>query len=270
MQYAKQFNLAVGVGLTAQQMSELTTDMVWLVNKEVTLPNGQKVTALTPQVYLVARNSDITSRGAVISANEIVGNIGELKNSGVIAGRDLTRINANRIINHGIISSHVISFKSKELLDNIDGLIIAKNQLFINNKGMLSLGNYSEIKVTGNKGILSIVTQEVEDDGTYSITNNDPAFTQILLKNKSIDLNKDNPFRREMDLYDKQILNKVTKGLPEAEKQKYQDAANALIRTSAHLSPDESNYEEIVKSEARGNSDELASYREKLLSESIY
>ncbi|QIM62818.1 hypothetical protein A1D29_05670 [Pasteurellaceae bacterium Orientalotternb1] len=76
LKYAQQFNLAIGVGLTAQQMSELTTDMVWLVNKEVTLPNGQKVTALTPQVYLVARNSDITSRGAVISANEIVGNVG--------------------------------------------------------------------------------------------------------------------------------------------------------------------------------------------------
>ena len=66
VQYAKQFNLAVGVGLTAKQMSELTTDMVWLVNKEITLADGRKITALVPQVYLVARNSDISSRGAVI------------------------------------------------------------------------------------------------------------------------------------------------------------------------------------------------------------
>ncbi|MDU2224523.1 MAG: filamentous hemagglutinin N-terminal domain-containing protein, partial [Haemophilus parainfluenzae] len=88
VEYAKQFNLAVGVGLTAKQMSELTTDMVWLVNKEVTLADGRKITALVPQVYLVARDSDISSRGAVISANQIVGNVGELNNSGVIAGRN--------------------------------------------------------------------------------------------------------------------------------------------------------------------------------------
>ena len=45
-------------------MSELTSDMVWFVNKEITLADGRKVTALVPQVYLVARNSDINSRGA--------------------------------------------------------------------------------------------------------------------------------------------------------------------------------------------------------------
>ena len=79
VQYAKQFNLAVGVGLTAKQMSELTTDIVWLVNKEITLADGRKITALVPQVYLVARDSDISSRGAVISANQIVGNVDELE-----------------------------------------------------------------------------------------------------------------------------------------------------------------------------------------------
>nr|WP_314741257.1 S-layer family protein [uncultured Haemophilus sp.] len=71
VKYAKALNLSVGVGLTAKQMSELTTDMVWLVNKEVTLADGRKITALVPQVYLVARDSDITSHGAVISANQI-------------------------------------------------------------------------------------------------------------------------------------------------------------------------------------------------------
>lgn len=63
VKYAKQFNLALGVGLTAKQMSELTSDMVWFVNKEISLADGRKVTALVPQVYLVARNSDINSRG---------------------------------------------------------------------------------------------------------------------------------------------------------------------------------------------------------------
>jgi len=56
-------------------MSELTSDMVWFVNKEITLADGRKVTALVPQVYLVARNSDINSRGGVVSANQILGNV---------------------------------------------------------------------------------------------------------------------------------------------------------------------------------------------------
>ncbi|WP_439328544.1 hypothetical protein, partial [Lonepinella sp. BR2357] len=68
VKYAKDFNLSVGVGLTAKQMSELTTDMVWLVNKDITLKTGEKITALVPQVYLVASDADIDSRGAVISA----------------------------------------------------------------------------------------------------------------------------------------------------------------------------------------------------------
>ena len=29
-------------------MSELTTDMVWFINKEITLADGRKVTALVP------------------------------------------------------------------------------------------------------------------------------------------------------------------------------------------------------------------------------
>lgn len=39
--YAKKFNLAPGVGLTTEQMAELTADMVWFVNKEVILPSGK-------------------------------------------------------------------------------------------------------------------------------------------------------------------------------------------------------------------------------------
>ena len=56
-------------------MSKLTSDMVWFVNKEITLADGRKVTALAPQVYLVSRNRDINSRGGVVSANQILGNV---------------------------------------------------------------------------------------------------------------------------------------------------------------------------------------------------
>ncbi|MEQ6352936.1 S-layer family protein, partial [Ralstonia pseudosolanacearum] len=39
--YAKEWGLRPGVALTAAQMAQLTSDIVWLVEQEVTLPNGQ-------------------------------------------------------------------------------------------------------------------------------------------------------------------------------------------------------------------------------------
>ncbi|MDO9865015.1 hemagglutinin repeat-containing protein [Glaesserella parasuis] len=142
VQYAKQFNLAVGVGLTAKQMSELTTDMVWLVNKEITLADGRKITALVPQVYLVARNSDISSRGAVISANQIVGNVDELNNSGVIAGRDLTLIHSNQLEHQGTILGETVDLSAQQNLINLGGRIEAVKSL------SLSAGKNLEISST--------------------------------------------------------------------------------------------------------------------------
>ncbi|HDL5699810.1 TPA: hemagglutinin repeat-containing protein [Mannheimia haemolytica] len=175
VKYAKQFNLAVGVGLTAEQMSELTTDMVWLVNKEVTLADGRKVTALVPQVYLVARNSDITSRGAVISANQIIGSVDKVENSGVIAGLDLTRLHSNQLENRGIVLGKNVDLSAQQTLINLGGKIEAVDSLSLyGGKGVeiastlshtenqdktfirTQLDRLASVKVTGNNGKLNI------------------------------------------------------------------------------------------------------------------
>ncbi|WP_406812368.1 hemagglutinin repeat-containing protein [Histophilus somni] len=124
--YAKKFNLHLGVGLTAEQMAELTADMVWFVNKEITLPSGKKLTVLTPQVYLVARNLDVTSQGALISAREIMGNInGKLTNTGTIAGRNLTALSAKNINNQGLVLGDSVNLLAKQKLVNLGGRIEA-------------------------------------------------------------------------------------------------------------------------------------------------
>lgn len=51
--YAKAFHLIPGVELTALQMQELTSDMVWLVNREITLPNGEKQPHLSRKSILL-------------------------------------------------------------------------------------------------------------------------------------------------------------------------------------------------------------------------
>lgn len=87
--YAKEFNLAVGVGLTAEQMAQLTSDMVWLVEKEV---RSQKV--LAPVVYLSRIHvNDLTPGGALIAARDIdLKSAGDLTNSGIVKAGDRTQI----------------------------------------------------------------------------------------------------------------------------------------------------------------------------------
>ncbi|OLH51148.1 hypothetical protein DXO150_20385, partial [Xanthomonas oryzae pv. oryzae] len=48
----KAWNLRPGVALSEAQMAQLTSDIVWLVEQTVTLPDGSTTTALVPQVYL--------------------------------------------------------------------------------------------------------------------------------------------------------------------------------------------------------------------------
>ncbi|SEP47899.1 two-partner secretion domain-containing protein, partial [Propionispora vibrioides] len=96
--YAKQFNLQVGVTLTAAQMAQLTSDMVWLVEQEV---QGQKV--LVPIVYLAqTRVGDLKASGALMSADEVVlKSNGDLTNIGIIKANDQIDVSASNIINHG-------------------------------------------------------------------------------------------------------------------------------------------------------------------------
>ena len=98
--------LTVGVALTAAQVAQLTSDIVWLVEQRVTLPNGTSQKVLVPQVYLSRlTRDDLTPDGAVISANDIQMVTPELSNSGrMIAGSriDLASIN---LTNSGTIQS---------------------------------------------------------------------------------------------------------------------------------------------------------------------
>ena len=196
VKYAKQFNLALGVGLTAKQMSELTSDMVWFVNKEITLADGRKVTALVPQVYLVARNSDINSRGGVVSANQILGNVDTLENSGVIAGRDLTRIHSNQLQNEGSILGDTVDLSAKQNLINLGNIEAVKSLSLAAGKNLdirstLSssesadgnvartvLDRLASVKVTGAGGRLALHSNEnltikaadIESQGSLSAT----------------------------------------------------------------------------------------------------
>lgn len=107
-------------------MAELTADMVWFVNKDVILPSGKKLTVLTPQVYLVARNLDVTSQGALISAREIMGNInGKLTNTGTIGGAKSDRTFCQEYQQPRACFGGSVNLLAKQKLVNLGGRIEA-------------------------------------------------------------------------------------------------------------------------------------------------
>jgi len=105
--YAKAFGLAPGIALTADQMARLTTDMVWLVSQDVTLPDGSHETVLVPQLYLASANAvDLSKSGALVAGNAV--NLfasGDVVNSGHVASNLATTIIGNNVSNSGVIGS---------------------------------------------------------------------------------------------------------------------------------------------------------------------
>jgi filamentous hemagglutinin len=120
--YAKEFNLQVGVALTSEQMAQLTSDMVWMVEKEV---DGQKV--LVPEVYLSSvGNADLKADGAVIAADNVtIKASGDVNNAGVIKATEGVDIQAVNIANYGgtINGSNTTTLNAQQDLVNIGGLI---------------------------------------------------------------------------------------------------------------------------------------------------
>ncbi|WP_116347375.1 hemagglutinin repeat-containing protein [Cupriavidus taiwanensis] len=105
--YAKAFNLAPGIGLSENQMAQLTTDMVWLVSQEVTLPDGTRQSVLVPKLYLAHSHAvDLTSTGALVTGGKIeLDASGDLANSGRIVGDLATQVVGNNIVNRGQIGA---------------------------------------------------------------------------------------------------------------------------------------------------------------------
>ena len=132
--FARQYGLRVGIALSAAQMAQLTSDIVWLVEQSVTLPDGSTERVLVPQVYVRVRPGDIDGSGALLSADAIVikgtpGNsAGDLTNSGTLAGRTLIDINAETVNNlGGRITAGSVNLNARGDLNNIGGSITGAN-----------------------------------------------------------------------------------------------------------------------------------------------
>ncbi|MBX3585259.1 MAG: hemagglutinin repeat-containing protein [Ramlibacter sp.] len=154
--FAQTYHLTPGVALTAEQMAALTTDIVWLETKIVTLPDGSTTLALVPTVYLrrpVA--GDLSPTGALIAGSNVtlrspgsnITNTGTIiANGSAAAGNGKLTLEGQNVSNSGTLGGNVISVSATQTLDNTGGVI-------------QGLGNASSISLNARDILLRTTVQ---------------------------------------------------------------------------------------------------------------
>ncbi len=133
--YAQAFQLRPGIALSAAQVAQLTSDIVWLVEKEVTLKDGSKQRALVPQVYAMVREGDLANSGALLSGNNVnISTTGGITNNGTILGRQLVHINAQTVNNlgGGLIQGDAVNASARQDINILGGSVLAQSALTVN------------------------------------------------------------------------------------------------------------------------------------------
>ncbi|MEY8769549.1 hemagglutinin repeat-containing protein [Erwinia sp. ACCC 02193] len=122
--FGKTYQLTLGVALTPAQMALLTSDIVWLVNQTVTLPDGTQQRVLVPQVYAKVKEGDLTGDGALLGGGSVALNAQkDMTNSGTIHGREVTQLTAQTLTNSGYIDGNQVSLSARQDIANLGGTI---------------------------------------------------------------------------------------------------------------------------------------------------
>ena len=128
---AAEWGLVPGVALSEAQMARLTTDIVWLVEREVTQADGTTAKVLVPQVYARVRDGDLDASGALIAGNDVqLATAGDLTTSGTIAGRQVVALTAENIADlRGRIVGRDVAVQAANDLTVLGGSIEAERTL---------------------------------------------------------------------------------------------------------------------------------------------
>ena len=130
VQFGNAFNLTPGIMLSPSQMALLTTDMVWLVSRDVTLADGSSQQVLVPQVYARIGKGSLSGEGALISGRDIrLDAGGDVENSGNIIARDTAAVNANNLDLTGRIAAKNIEIHAKKDIRQTGGGLFGGDRL---------------------------------------------------------------------------------------------------------------------------------------------
>ncbi|OCG25431.1 hypothetical protein A9G11_02375, partial [Gilliamella sp. wkB108] len=119
--FAQAYGIVPGVELSPEQMQALTTDMVWLVKKTVTV-NGQAVDVLVPQVYIVNRTK-LGTDGALISGENVFVKGQELNTNGLITAKQDVLLKGHNVTNKGTIVGERVAINAENDITNYGKLL---------------------------------------------------------------------------------------------------------------------------------------------------
>ncbi len=178
---ASSLHLKIGASLSAAQVAALSSDIVWMVEKSVTLPNGQTQNALVPQVYLASNSVSLTPQGALISANDTayVNASGSVTNSGVIKSGNATYVLAKDVANKlgEIGSGGVLAIASANDITNTLGTFSSKGDMSLSadrdiniNGATVTSGSNMDMTASNNINVSTVTTNK--SYATIKETNN--------------------------------------------------------------------------------------------------
>jgi len=97
-----EFSFRPGIALSSEQVAQLTSDVVLLIEREVTLPNGTLTTALVPQLYLRPQDGDLNGNGGLLAAAQVnITATQTIQNAASIIAQEQTTLAAETISSQG-------------------------------------------------------------------------------------------------------------------------------------------------------------------------
>lgn len=130
--------LIPGIALSSAQVAQLTSDIVWLVEQEVTLPDGTVTKALVPHVYVRLQDGDLSTSGALLAGNDIhlevtgdpANGAGAFTTTGTIAGHNIVTINAANINNvRGLVEGGDVSMNAAQDINIEGGSVVGEDRV---------------------------------------------------------------------------------------------------------------------------------------------
>ena len=165
--FARSQQLVPGVALSATQVAQLTSDIVWLENQTITLKDGSQQTVLVPKVYVVARKGDLNSTGSLISADVLQLNVDEIRNGGTVAGRKVVDLRAQNIEHSGQIRGEKVWLDAQNQI-NLQGGDITAGKLLSLSADQINVSSTTATsgdKRNGNTVVDRVARLSVGKDG---------------------------------------------------------------------------------------------------------
>jgi filamentous hemagglutinin len=159
--FAREFGLRPGLALSAEQVSHLTSDIVWMESQTVMLPDGSVDTVLAPKVYLAhigqralqLSGALVTGNGVTIETSESIVNRGGVIDGG--HGRTLL-VAARDIVNQGgTIKGGSVALAADRDVKNQSLAVKETYDFKLNSGTFTSQSNQATISATGALDIVA-------------------------------------------------------------------------------------------------------------------